>query len=110
MRSVCTNGRLFLLAGGESKDADLGRWAEVVKAHCHHVFVYGKDRDRFAAILGSKATVVETLDRAFEGAVSHASEGDVVLLSPACASFDQFSSYEERGHHFRHLVETNCEA
>ena len=110
VRSVCTNGRLFLLAGGESKDADLGRWAEVVKAYCHHVFVYGKDRDRFAAILGSKATVFETLDRAFEGAVSHASDGDVVLLSPACASFDQFSSYEERGHHFTHLVEKNCEA
>ena len=37
-------------------------------------------------------------------------DGDVVLLSPACASFDQFSSYKERGHHFTHLVEKNCEA
>ena len=82
MRSVCTNGRLFLLAGGESKGADLGRWAEVVKAHCYHVFVYGKDRDRFAAILGPHATVVETLDRAFECAVADASRRRRCSLKP----------------------------
>ena len=76
--------------GGESKGADLGRWAEVVKAHCYHVFVYGKDRDRFAAILGPHATVVETLDRAFECAVADASQGDVVLLSPPARASTNF--------------------
>ena len=110
VRSVCTNGRLFLLAGGDSKGAELGSWAKVVKAYCCHVFVYGKDRERFAAILGAHATVVETLDQAFEDAVSHAADGDIVLLSPACASFDQFPSYKARGHHFRCLVEMYREA
>ncbi len=47
-----------------------------------------------------------TLERAVERARSLAAPGDVVLLSPACASFDQYSSYEERGAHFRRLVES----
>ena len=47
----------------------------------------------------------ETLERAVELAASEAAEGDVVLLSPACASYDQFRDYEARGERFRELVE-----
>jgi UDP-N-acetylmuramoylalanine--D-glutamate ligase len=46
-----------------------------------------------------------TLDRALSEAAAAASEGDVVLLSPACASFDQFTSFEHRGEEFRRLVQ-----
>ena len=45
-----------------------------------------------------------TLERAVAYARAHAVAGDTVLLAPACASFDQFQNYEERGKHFKHLV------
>jgi len=45
-----------------------------------------------------------TMERALEYARAHATSGDTVLLSPACASYDQYSNYEERGKHFKHLV------
>ena len=103
--SVETLGQLYLLAGGESKDADLSQWAKTAKLHCKHVFAFGRDRQRFVDALGRQVTAVETLDQAFELALQHAGEGDVLLLSPACASFDQFSNYQERGAHFEALVE-----
>jgi len=49
--------------------------------------------------------VDETLDRAVEHATSLAQPGDIVLLSPACASYDQFRNFEERGDAFRRIVE-----
>ncbi len=54
---------------------------------------------------GVPFVVSETLDRAVAAAASTASAGDVVLLSPACASFDQFTSFEHRGEEFRRLVQ-----
>jgi UDP-N-acetylmuramoylalanine--D-glutamate ligase len=103
--SVDTKNHLYLLAGGESKDADLSQWAKAVRAHCTHVFAFGRDRQRFVEALGEQVTAVETLDQAFDLAVQKANEGDVVLLSPACASFDQFTNYQQRGAHFEALVE-----
>jgi len=47
----------------------------------------------------------ETLDRAVASAAESAAPGDTVLLSPACASFDQYADFEKRGDHFRALVE-----
>ncbi|MEK9554793.1 MAG: UDP-N-acetylmuramoyl-L-alanine--D-glutamate ligase, partial [Gammaproteobacteria bacterium] len=66
---------------------------------------FGRDRQRFVEALGEQVTAVETLDQAFDLAIQKASEGDVVLLSPACASFDQFTNYQQRGAHFEALVE-----
>lgn len=109
VRSVVTAGRLVLLAGGESKGADLTQWAQTVKQHCDQVYVYGRDRDRFQAALGDQATMVDTLDDAFDQALGGASAGDVILFSPACASFDQFDNYQKRGDHFIQLVEAHRE-
>ena len=109
VRSVVTTGRLFLLAGGESKGADLTQWAETIKQHCDQVYVYGQDRGRFQSALGDQATLVETLADAFGKALRRASVGDVILFSPACASFDQFDNYQQRGDHFMQLVETHLE-
>jgi UDP-N-acetylmuramoylalanine--D-glutamate ligase len=106
---VVTTGRLLLLAGGESKGADLTQWAQTVKQHCDHVYVYGRDRNRLQVTLGDQATMVDTLDEAFEEAFCRASAGDVILFSPACASFDQFDNYQKRGDHFIQLVEAHRE-
>jgi UDP-N-acetylmuramoylalanine--D-glutamate ligase len=71
-------------------------------------YLIGEAADEIAAALATAAVPfdsVETLTRALEAASSTAAPGDVVLLSPACASFDQFASFEHRGQEFRRLVE-----
>jgi UDP-N-acetylmuramoylalanine--D-glutamate ligase len=57
------------------------------------------------AALGVEISDVGTLERAVEAAAADAEPGEVVLLSPACASFDAFKDFEERGDRFRELVE-----
>ena len=107
--SIEADGHLYLLAGGQSKDTDLTAWARTVRLHCHYVFVFGRDRQRFIDVLGDQATALETLDEAFALAAQQAVAGDVVLLSPACASFDQFQNYQARGEYFETLVEAHRE-
>jgi len=99
-------GPLILLAGGSSKDADFTELAEVVRARARHAILFGQTRDQLAEAIGPNhpTTVVETLDQAVELASGMAVEGDTVLLGPACASFDQFRSYQHRGEVFCELV------
>ena len=104
VKSVVTGGRLLLLAGGDSKAADLASWGVTIRAVCHLVYLYGQDKDRLKSVLGNKAHVSPTLDDAFKQALTEARSGDVIMLSPACASFDQFPSYQARGIHFQSLV------
>jgi UDP-N-acetylmuramoylalanine--D-glutamate ligase len=71
-------------------------------------YLIGEAADDLAAALGAAGVPferVKTLDRGLEAAASAAAPGDVVLLSPACASFDQFTNFEHRGKEFRRLVE-----
>lgn len=105
MESIGSAGRLFLLAGGDSKGADLTEWGQVAARLCEQVLVYGQDARRFEAAVGGKAVSFDTLDQAFQAAVAAAEAGDVVLLSPAAASLDQFDNYQVRGRHFESLVE-----
>lgn len=104
VKSVVTGGRLLLLAGGDSKGADLTSWGVTIRAACHLVYLYGQDKDRLKSVLGNKAHVAPTLEDAFKQALVEARPSDVIMLSPACASFDQFSSYQARGIHFQSLV------
>ena len=70
-------------------------------------YTIGKAGPDFAALIEPIVRVVqcETLDRAVASAAANAQAGDTVLLSPACASFDQYRDFEARGEHFRALVE-----
>jgi UDP-N-acetylmuramoylalanine--D-glutamate ligase len=96
-----------LLLGGQGKGEAYTRLASVLGKDCHDVVAYGDERGRISAELGEEFPVHSEL--AFESAValagSLANVGDAVLLSPACASFDQFSDFEERGRVFREIVE-----
>jgi UDP-N-acetylmuramoylalanine--D-glutamate ligase len=95
--------RIHWIAGGRGKDEDLG----VLTPHLGHVvraYLIGEAAQRLAG-LAMPATTCGTLDRAVAEAAAAAAPGEVVLLSPACASFDQFTSFEARGERFRDLVE-----
>ncbi|MFC4259364.1 UDP-N-acetylmuramoyl-L-alanine--D-glutamate ligase [Marinobacter lacisalsi] len=99
--------RIVLIAGGEGKDADFGPLARPVSEHCRAVVLIGRDADRIRASLGSDMSVVTagSMEEAVALATDLAREGDRVLLSPACASFDMFTGYEDRGERFRQAVE-----
>jgi UDP-N-acetylmuramoylalanine--D-glutamate ligase len=74
------------------------------------VFVFGRDRNKLADALGDLAVISETMAEAFDLAVAAANPGDIVLLSPACASLDQFPDYQSRGAYFEKLVRKLNEA
>jgi len=104
-------GPLVVLAGGQSKQGDAAGWIAQLRRQAAAVILYGAARQEFAALLvaggyGGRVESVEGLDQAVPLARQLAAQGacPAVLLSPACASFDQYSDFEARGDHFRRLV------
>ncbi len=93
---------LHLILGGSSKGEDFGPLAAAVGANVRSIHLIGAEAERLAAVLGGDRD--GTLDRAIAHAAELAQPGDVVLLSPACASYDQFANFEDRGDEFRRLV------
>jgi UDP-N-acetylmuramoylalanine--D-glutamate ligase len=96
-----------LIAGGDGKGQDFRPLKSSVDADCRAVLLIGRDAKLIAGALeGTPAHVemVGTLDAAVDRAIKLAEPGDAVLLSPACASLDQFKSYVERGESFKALV------
>jgi UDP-N-acetylmuramoylalanine--D-glutamate ligase len=95
---------VHLILGGSRKGEDLGPLAGAIGPNVKRVYLIGETADEFAVLLPN-AVNAGTLQRALALAARAASAGDVVLLSPACASYDQFADYEHRGEEFRRLVE-----
>jgi UDP-N-acetylmuramoylalanine--D-glutamate ligase len=113
--------QIFWIAGGRSKDGGfgaLGADANDVLAHVRHAFLIGEAAEELGATLGTRVphSLSGTLDAAVAAAHDAArqagdnTEGNVVLLSPACASFDQFTDFEDRGEAFRRAVQSLGEA
>ncbi|MDP4574565.1 UDP-N-acetylmuramoyl-L-alanine--D-glutamate ligase [Qipengyuania sp. G39] len=94
------------ILGGLAKEPGLGE-CEAELAHVKAAYTIGQAGPDFATLLEGRVPVTpcETLDHAVTRAASRAVSGDTVLLSPACASFDQYRDFEARGDHFRELVE-----
>ena len=98
---------VILVLGGRSKGADFGALLDDVGGKVKLVLALGEAKEQIAEVLGAKVPVVlctelrEVVERAFE----HSEPGDTVLFSPACASFDMFADYAERGRLFREEVE-----
>jgi UDP-N-acetylmuramoylalanine--D-glutamate ligase len=101
---------VVLIAGGDGKGQDFAPLRATVDAACRAVLLIGRDAAVIErALAGTKAVVerVGTLDAAVARAISVARRGDAVLLSPACASLDQFTDYVERGSRFVELVRSH---
>jgi len=96
-----------LIAGGRPKGEPFAPLAPLLHGRCRAVVGYGEARSMLARDLGAACPVEEhfAFDDAVARAAALAGPGEAVLLSPACASFDQFANYEERGERFRQLVE-----
>jgi UDP-N-acetylmuramoylalanine--D-glutamate ligase len=97
-----------LIAGGVGKQQDFSPLAPLVAQRCKSVYLIGEaagDLEHALAGTGVPLAQVGDLEHAVSLARTEAQAGDVVLLSPACSSFDQYANYEARGEHFRALVE-----
>jgi UDP-N-acetylmuramoylalanine--D-glutamate ligase len=103
---LSTNGPIILLAGGVGKGADFSELAPVMKRFGKLAILFGEDAEKIAAILVKVVKVVHasSMEDAVQQARQAAESGDVVLLSPACASFDMFNNYEHRGEVFMQTV------
>jgi len=109
-KALACYDNVYWIAGGRAKEAGLTQMSDVF-GHVRKAFLIGECADDFAAQLGGKvdAVVYGTLESAtraaYEQAVKDGLKAAVVLLSPACASFDQFANFEARGDAFRNLVD-----
>jgi UDP-N-acetylmuramoylalanine--D-glutamate ligase len=99
-----TQGKLILIAGGDAKGADIGALSPYLNQFVSHVFAIGKDAALFTTAFAN-TVISSNLNEAVKSACKVASNGDVVLLSPACASIDMFNNYMHRGDVFRQAVE-----
>ena len=100
------DGNVVLLAGGEGKGANFDALVEPFRSFVKAAVLFGRDANVIgAAVEGStELAYADSLEIAVEQAHDVAEPGDVVLLSPACASFDMFSNFADRGIRFEHIV------
>ena len=100
------DGEVVLIAGGQAKGADLTPLAASTKGVVKTAILFGEDAAELELVLRDSCKVlrVDDLPAAVFEAHSGAEFGDIVMLSPACASLDMFSSYAERGDVFARLV------
>ena len=103
-------GGVHAILGGRGKQEDYAPLTAAVADRCRAVYLVGEEEARLAEALagtGVPARRCGDLDHAVALARAAAAPGEVVLLSPACASYDQFRSFDERGDHFKALVALN---
>jgi len=103
------NGKIVLLLGGDGKGADFTALLPTVKKYCRAIIVMGKDAENILVSLGKDIDnyFVETMEEAVSCAKRIAKSNDVVLLSPACSSLDQYRHFGHRGEVFMKLVKNH---
>ena len=106
LKSFEKEKNIWLILGGRDKGASYEVLLPYLKDHCKCVLSIGECMDKIEKELRGAFPIVRctTLEKAVAYGAQHAQQGDVVLLSPACASFDQFKSFEHRGEVFKQLV------
>ncbi|MFT4058982.1 MAG: UDP-N-acetylmuramoyl-L-alanine--D-glutamate ligase [Legionella sp.] len=99
-------GKIVLIAGGQGKGADFRELAQPIADYVRSIVLIGEDADKIEAALANVVPIARasSLDSAVQMAKTQAKPGDVVLLSPACASMDMFRDFNHRGEQFTALV------
>ncbi|PCJ51000.1 MAG: UDP-N-acetylmuramoyl-L-alanine--D-glutamate ligase [Gammaproteobacteria bacterium] len=102
-----TSGELILIAGGDGKGADFTPLANIFKRYLSALVLLGQDAERLLQEAGSgiDSVKVDDMGQAVLAALKYAKAGDAVILAPACASFDMYSGFEQRGDVFTSQVE-----
>ena len=99
------DGKIVLILGGKGKGADFAELAETIKLYCKLTLIYGEDAKKIQSILSVYPhKMVNNVPEAVMMAKAVVSSGDLVLFSPACASFDMFDNFEHRGQVFMDSV------
>ncbi|SUI22009.1 UDP-N-acetylmuramoyl-L-alanine:D-glutamate ligase [Salmonella enterica subsp. salamae] len=98
------DGTLHLLLGGDGKSADFSPLARYLIGDRIRLYCFGRDGAQLAALRPEIAQQTETMEEAMRLLAPRVQPGDMVLLSPACASLDQFKSFEQRGDVFTRLA------
>lgn len=98
--------KLIIIMGGQDKNDDFTRLIPALKSYVRSVILFGRDAAAIGEVLNSHINIeyAQDLANAIELANHHACEGDAVLLSPACASYDMFKNFEHRGKVFQQLI------
>lgn len=100
------SGSVILILGGKDKAGEFERMRDLVRDKARCVLTIGAAAGRIESALSGSTEIVplKTMDQAVRWAAKNAKRGETVLLSPACASFDQYRNFEHRGQHFEELV------
>jgi UDP-N-acetylmuramoylalanine--D-glutamate ligase len=99
-------GNIHLILGGKDKNSDYTQLNALLRARVKAVYTIGSAAEKIEGQITGVTRLIHagTLEAAVDQAASQAEAGDVVLLAPACSSFDQFENYEERGRVFKQAV------
>ena len=104
----CIKGRKIIILGGQGKGEEYSHLAETVKAECDFALLIGEEAPKIQKALEEAGFKnfkrVSTMEEAVDEAQKLAKPGMVVLLSPACTSWDMYKSYKARGEHFCKIV------
>lgn len=99
------DGTLHLLLGGDGKSADFSGLTRFLQGDHIKIYCFGRDGEELAELRPEVSQLTETMEQAMVLLSKSLAPGDMVLLSPACASLDQFRSFEQRGDEFARLAE-----
>ena len=104
LKGLTVKGQLWLLLGGDGKSADFTPLLPYLQRDKLKIYCFGRDGDELAALRPEISVRTGTLQQAMAEIAPQTAPGDLVLLSPACASLDQFKNFEQRGDEFTRLA------
>ena len=99
MKALKTFSQVRWICGGQQKEEDISRLNNVI-SNVKKAYIIGSDTTKFSSQISCELEICNTMERAVKAAFEDAIDGETILLAPAAASFDQYSSFEERGEDF----------